>query len=188
MGGVAFHKVTLRDAMKGEDELVEVVFFKGGTGGFNKRFNVSVFLVVRWEKGRFEVGRVLANRLHEVHNRSFITGHGVVRIHRHNEEVVDALLEQFKEGALSRGIAVAHAEFGGEAGALGKGGLLFAGSKNEGGAFGFPDTGVGFCGLFGPLGEDEAIYDKPTNELGGIKNTLVHKELPKVVANVVDLG
>lgn len=87
-----------------------------------------------------------------MHHGGLVTGHGVVRIHGYDEEVVDSLIEEFEKGAFGGGVTVAHAEFGGEAGGLSEGGLLFAGGEDEGGAFGFPNAGVGLGGLFGSLG------------------------------------
>ena len=126
MGGVTFDEMALRDAVKGKEQLVEVFFFKCGSCGFHQCFNIARLLVIGRKEGGFEIGRVFANGFHEVHHGGLIAGHRVMRVHGNDEEVVDALVEELEEGALGVGVAVAHAEFSGEPGTLGEGGLLFA--------------------------------------------------------------
>ena len=53
-----------------------------------------------------------------MHDRCLVAGHGVVRIHRDNKEVIDTLFEECQERAFSGGVAIAHAEFYGQAGGL----------------------------------------------------------------------
>jgi len=152
MRGITFDEMALRDAVKGKEQLIEIFFFECGSCGFYQCFNVARLLVIGRKEGGLEPGRMFAYSLHEVNHRGLIAGHRVVWVHGNDKAIIDALVEEFEKGVFSGGVAVAHAEFSGESGALGKGGLLCARCQDKGRALGFPNAGIGLGGLAGALG------------------------------------
>ncbi len=92
--------MTLRYAVEGEYQFVEVAVFECWTRAFDECGDV-IWVLVKWRKQRgLEVWLELAHRLHHMHHCCFIAGHRVVRIHRHDQHIVDALIEQFLQRAL----------------------------------------------------------------------------------------
>ena len=92
--------MTLRDAVEGEYQFVEVAVFQCWTRAFDKCCDV-VWVLVEWRKQRgLEVWLELAHGFHHVHHGGLIAGHRVVRIHRHDQYIVDTLLEQLLQCAL----------------------------------------------------------------------------------------
>jgi hypothetical protein len=120
----------------------------------------------------------------DLHHDSLIGGHRVVRVLRHHEEVVDAVLEDFLDGFGARGRAVTHARDDRQAG--GDFELLaeLLGRDEQRGAFRGPDGRVGGGGLLRAGAQDDAFEEREAEDGRIIDHALVAEELAEILADV----
>ena len=187
LGGVALAQVAFRDAVVGEQDLVEGLA-EPGLGGLDEAVDVGRVVEVRLEHVVLEVRREAGELLLDLHHDGLIRRHRVVRILRHHEEVVDALLEDFLDGFGAGRRAVAHAgddrQAGGDLELLAE---LLGGDEKRG-AFRGPDGRVGGGGLLGAGAQDDAFEQREAEDGGIVDHALVAEELAEVFPDVGHRG
>ena len=187
LGGVALAQVSLGNAVVGEQDLVEGLA-EPRLGGLDEAVDVGRIVEVGLEDVILQVRRETGELLLDLHHDGLIRGHRVVRVLRHHEEVVDAVLEDFLDGFGAGRRAVAHAGDDGQAG--GDFELLaeLLGRDEERGAFGGPDGRVGGGGLLRAGAQDDAFEQREAEDGGIIDHALVAEELAEVFPDVGHRG
>ena len=183
LGGVALAEVAFRYAVVREQDLVERLA-QPGLGRLHQTVDVGRVVEVGLEHVVLQARCEALELFLDLHDDRLVGRHRVVRVLRHHEEVVDAVLEDFLDGFGARRRAVAHARDDGQAGGdLELLAELFGGDEQRG-AFRGPHGRVGRGGLLGAGAEDDALEQREAERSGIVDDALVAQEFAQVVADV----
>ena len=113
---------------------------------------------------------------------------GVMRIHRQQQQFIDAGRDQIGNAASDRRLAIAHREFDRNRHALRQRGAERFGMAQQRRSGRFPDALVRVCGSFGAKRKDESGDDDLANEPRRVDDVRIHQKLVQIAADVGDGG